>query len=451
MAIEPRGCVASYHRGEQSLTLWTSTQIPHLVRTLLPGMIGVPENKMRIVAPEVGGGFGSKLNLYAEEALCAHLAHALDAPVKWIESPPREHVVHDPRPRSDRRLRSRGQERRHAARDQGTDHRRHRRLPAAADAGDSTLTGPMLTGCYKFKAMRMDVIGVYTNKMSTDAYRGAGRPEATYTIERMIDIVANELRPGSGEAAADEFPETAEFPFTTASGLTYDSGNYQGALKRRSRLDGWNDAARQRARRAEEGRLFGIGVSTYVEICALGPLEGDGGRRLGMGLRPHRILRQGDGDHRRDAARPGTGNQLRANRRRSARHPDRGHRGAPRRHDVAHYGRDTYGSRATVLGGTAIVMCIDKIIAKARRARGPHPGSEAPIVMFEDGRFSERGKPLGWADLAPKPPTRRRTSRLDLSPASKLVVLRAGELHLPVRHPHRRRRNRSRDRARSGS
>ena len=115
MAMEPRGLVASYSRADQALTLWTSTQIPHLVRTLLPGMIGVPENRMRIVAPEVGGGFGSKLNLYVEEALCSHLSMRLNAPIKWIESAARERGRHHSRPRPDRRLRDRGQERRPAA------------------------------------------------------------------------------------------------------------------------------------------------------------------------------------------------------------------------------------------------------------------------------------------------------------------------------------------------
>src|SRR5438876_5341014 len=179
MAIEPRGCVACWHAGEGTLTLHTSTQIPHLVRTLLPAMIGIPENKIRVVAPEVGGGFGSKLNLYAEEALVSHLAMRLGAPVKWIESR-RENAAAT--------IHGRDQigEYEVAVKNDGT-------LLAIknntiADLGSylqlltpaiPTLTGLMLAGCYKFQALRMDVTGVYTNKMATDAYRGAGRPEAT--------------------------------------------------------------------------------------------------------------------------------------------------------------------------------------------------------------------------------------------------------------------------------
>src|SRR6266550_4229571 len=182
VAIEPRGCVASYHRGEQSLTLWTSTQIPHLVRTLLPGMIGVPENKIRIVAPEVGGGFGSKLNLYAEEAACSHLDIRLGAPIKSIETR---------RENASATIHGRVQigEYEVAVKKDGT--LLGIKSRSVADLGSylqlltpaiPTLTGLMLAGCYKCKAITIDVTGVYTNKMATDAYRGAGRPEATYVI-----------------------------------------------------------------------------------------------------------------------------------------------------------------------------------------------------------------------------------------------------------------------------
>src|ERR1041385_7498785 len=220
MAIEPRGCIASFHAGEGTLTLWTSTQIPHLVRTLLPGMIGVAENKMRIVAPEVGGGFGSKLNLYAEEALCSHLAMRLGAPVKWIESR-RENAsatIHGRDQIGDYEI---------AVKKDGTLLAIKSRT--VADLGFyfqlltpaiPTLTGLMLTGCYKCKAVRMDVVGVWTNKMATDAYRGAGRPEATYLIERVMDLVADELKLDPVKVRLKNFPKPTEFPFPTPTGLT---------------------------------------------------------------------------------------------------------------------------------------------------------------------------------------------------------------------------------------
>src|SRR5438093_6832351 len=267
MAIEPRGCVACWHAGEGTLTLHTSTQIPHLVRTLLPGMIGVPENKIRIVAPEVGGGFGSKLNLYAEEALCSHLAMRLGAPVKWIESR-RENAsatIHGRDQIGDYEV---------AIKNDGTV--LAIKSKTIADIGSylqlltpaiPTLTGLMLTGCYKIRAMRMDVTGVYTHKMSTDAYRGAGRPEATYVIERVMDLVARELGLDPIQVRLKNFIKPGEFPYATATGLTYDSGNYQRALKKAQENASWEKLLKQRDDARAAGKLFGIGVSTYVEIC----------------------------------------------------------------------------------------------------------------------------------------------------------------------------------------
>jgi carbon-monoxide dehydrogenase large subunit len=402
MAIEPRGCVASYHAGEQMLTLWSSTQVPHLVRTLLPGMINVPENRIRIVAPEVGGGFGSKLNLYVEEAMCSYLAMRLGAPVKWIEGR---------RENSAATIHGRDQIGSYevAVKNDGTLLAIKSRT--ISDLGSylqlltpaiPTLTGLMLTGCYKFKAMKMDVTGVYTNKMSTDAYRGAGRPEATYLIERMMDIVANELRLDPIHVRTQNFPRPDEFPFHTACGLDYDSGNYQAALAKAKQLAGWNDLLRERAEARKAGRLFGVGVSTYVEICALGPskamaaggwewgcvrIEFSGTVTVITGSTPH-----GQGQETSFA-------QIAADRLGMPMEDIVVLRGDT---SVAHYGRDTYGSRATVLGGTAIVMSIDKILAKTRVLAAHLLEASADEVKFADGRFSARGKSLGWSDLAPQ-------------------------------------------------
>ncbi|HXG48197.1 MAG TPA: xanthine dehydrogenase family protein molybdopterin-binding subunit [Methylomirabilota bacterium] len=400
MAIEPRGCVASWHAGEQSLTLWTSTQIPHLVRTLLPAMIGVPENKLRIVAPEVGGGFGSKLNLYAEEAIACHLAQRLGAPIKWIESR-RENAT------STIHGRDQVGEYEVAVKKDGTLLAIRSRTIADIGAYNQlltpaipTLTGSMLPGCYKLKALRMDIQGVYTNKMCTDAYRGAGRPEATYTIERLMDIVAAELGLDRVKLRLKNFPKPSEFPFGTASGLTYDSGNYQAALKKAQELAQWDKLLQQQAAARKAGRLFGIGLSTYVEICALGPskmmsaggwewgcvrIEMSGKVTVITGATPH-----GQGQETTFA-------QITADR-----------LGVPiedvvvLRGDtaVAHYGRDTYGSRATVIGGTAILMCIDKIIAKARQLAAHQLKAREKDVVFKDGRFFAKGRPKHALTLA---------------------------------------------------
>lgn len=404
MAIEPRGCMASWHAGEGSLTLWTSSQIPHLVRTLLPGMINVPENKMRIVAPEVGGGFGSKLNLYAEEAVCSHLAIKLGAPVKWIETR---------RENASATIHGRDQIAYYevAVKNDGT--LLGIKARTVADIGSylqlltpaiPTLTGLMLPGCYKLKALQVETTSVYTHKMATDAYRGAGRPEATYAIERLVDLVADELGLDPVKVRLKNFPKPSDFPFQTAAGLTYDSGNYQGSLRKAQKLAEWDKLLKKRDAARKAGRIFGVGLSTYVEICALGPskMMAAGGWEWGCvrieisgkvtvitGATPH-----GQGQETSFA-------QIAADK-----------LGVPiedivvMRGDtaVAHFGRDTYGSRATVVGGMAIVMSIDKVLARAQ-ALAAHLLKVSPKrIEFRAGKFLVKGSPkksLGWKDIAP--------------------------------------------------
>ena len=403
MPIEPRGVVASWNPGDAVVTLWSSTQIPHLVRTLLPGMIGIAENRLRIVAPEVGGGFGAKLNVYAEEALCAHLAMRLNAPVKWIESR-RENAastIHGRDQIGDYEV---------AVKNDGAILGIKARTIADLGAYNQlltpaipTLTGLMLTGCYRIPAVKIDIVGVYTNKMSTDAYRGAGRPEATYLIERLMDVVARELGIDRIEIRQKHFPAAGEFPFATPCGVTYDSGNYQLALTKAQQLAGWNQLMKDRAAARAAGRLFGVGVSTYVEICAMGPsasmpaggwewgcvrMEISGKVTVITGVSPH-----GQGQETSFA-------QIAADR-----------LGVPIEDvvvlhgdtNVAHYGRDTYGSRGTAVGGTAIVMCIDKIVGKAKTLAAHLFETTADHVEFAKGIFSAPGvtnREIAWAELA---------------------------------------------------
>jgi carbon-monoxide dehydrogenase large subunit len=402
MPIEPRGVVASYHAGEESLTIWSSTQVPHLVRTLLPDMLAIPENKLRIIAPEVGGGFGAKLNVYAEEALCGHLAMRLNAPVKWIESR-----------RDNAAVTTHGRDQVGEYEVAVTNDGRILGLKArsVADLGAylqlntpaiPTLTGLVLSGCYKIPAVRMDLTAVFTHKMATDAYRGAGRPEATYLIERLMDLIAGELGVDRLELRRRHFPSPDEFPFQTICGLTYDSGNYQAALIEAQQLAGWDALLAEQAEARRAGRLFGVGVSTYVEICAMGPSKAMsvggwewGSVRIDMsakvtvvtGATPH-----GQGQET-------SFTQIVADR-----------LGVPPKDivvlhgdtAVAHYGRDTYGSRATAVGGTAIVMCVDKIVAKGKVLAAHLLGVQPEAVRFADGRFSASGtdRTIDWKTLA---------------------------------------------------
>ncbi len=402
MPIEPRAVVAQYQPGEGTLTVWTATQVPHLLRTLLPGMINIPENKLRVVAPEVGGGFGAKLNVYAEEALCGHLAMRLGAPVKWIESR-RENAastIHGRDQIGDYEV---------AVKNDGTI--LGLRTHTIADLGSylqlltpavPTLTGLVISGCYRIPALKMDIVGVYTNKMATDAYRGAGRPEATYLIERLMDLVATELGLDRIDLRLKHFPAPTDFPFPNSSGLQYDSGNYQGALAKAQQLASWDELLAEREAARAAGRLFGIGVSTYVEICAMGPsaampaggwewgcvrLEISGKVTVITGVSPH-----GQGQETTFA-------QIVADR-----------LGVPIEDivilhgdtNVAHYGRDTYGSRGTAVGGSAIVMCIDKIVAKAKILAAHLIGTSADHVVFDHGKFRAAGfdREVGWGELA---------------------------------------------------
>ncbi len=219
IALETRGVLASYLPGEQQMTLWTSTQIPHLARTQIALMLDLAEHRLRLIAPEVGGGFGSKLNVYAEEALLGFISMEIHRPVKWIETR-RENIAATTHGRGqigDVEL---------AVKNDGTI--LGLRYNVFADLGAyhqlltpaiPTLTGLMLSGCYKIPAISMNCTGVFTNKMATDAYRGAGRPEATFVVERIIDIVAMELGLDPVEIRRKNFPKASEFPFSTATGL----------------------------------------------------------------------------------------------------------------------------------------------------------------------------------------------------------------------------------------
>jgi carbon-monoxide dehydrogenase large subunit len=403
MPIEPRGCVAAWQGGDESLTLWTSTQIPHLIRMLLPKLIGVPEHRIRIIAPEVGGGFGAKLNLYPEELLCCHLTRKLGVPVKWIESR-RENAattIHGRDQIGDYEV---------AVRKDGT--LLAIRSRTLADLGSylqmgtpaiPTLTGLMLPGCYKLRGVDIQVTGVHTNKMATDAYRGAGRPEATYTIERIMDIVAAELKLDPVEVRLLNFVKPDEFPFKSVAGVTYDSGNYAGALEKAQDLASWDKLMKERDAARREGRLSGVGLSTYVEICSFGPssMMSAGGWEWGS----VRIEMSGQVTVITGATPHGQGqetsfSQIAADRLGVDMSDIQVLRGDTA---IAPYGRDTYGSRATAIGGTAILMSVDKIVVKAKILAAHLLKSTPKQLEYKGGRFFVRGKSakaLTWKELA---------------------------------------------------
>jgi carbon-monoxide dehydrogenase large subunit len=388
VAMEPRGVLARYFPGEEELTLWSSTQIPHLMRTQVAIMLGIPENKLRVITPEVGGGFGSKLNVYAEEALLGWISMQLAKPVKWIESR-RENMaatIHGRGQIGDIEIGCMNDGRITGLRynvfaDLGA---YHQLLTPAVP----TLTGLMLTGCYKIPAAQINVTGVFTNKMSTDAYRGAGRPEATYMIERAMDLVAAELGMDVVEIRRRNFPKPDEFPFHTACGLDYDSGDYEAALDKALQMSDYAKLRVDQAQARAEGRIVGIGVSTYVEICAMGPsaalpaggwesatvrVEPTGKVTVLTGASPHG---QGQETSFAQIVADELGVDL---------------------HDVTvihgdtaivQYGIGTFGSRATAVGGTAVLIAAQKLKEKATKLAAHLLQTDAAQVAFNESRFT---------------------------------------------------------------
>src|SRR5438128_1063480 len=388
IAMEPRGVLARYFPGEGELTVWSSTQIPHLLRTQLALMIGIAENKLRVITPEVGGGFGSKLNVYPEEALLGWIAMQLGKPVKWIETR-RENMqatIHGRGQVGDIEI---------GCRNDGTV--TGLRYNVFADLGAyhqlltpaiPTLTGLMLSGAYKIPAIQINVTGCFTNKMATDAYRGAGRPEATYVVERAMDLVAAELGIDPAELRRKNFPKSDEFPFHTATGLDYDSGNYEAALDKALDLSGYQKLREEQKQARANGKLIGIGMSSYVEICALGPsqampaggwesatvrIEPTGKVTIMTGASPHG---QGQETSFAQIAADELGVDLNDV---TVIHGDTA---------IVQYGIGTFGSRATAVGGTAVLIAIQNLKEKAAKIAAHMLQADSSRLTFESGQYS---------------------------------------------------------------
>ena len=391
--VETRGVVARYFPGEDELTVWSSTQIPHLLRAMLALMLNFPEHRIRIIAPEVGGGFGCKLNVYREEGLLAHLAMKLKGTVKWIEGR-RENIQAT--------IHGRGQVGtvEAAVKNDGTilgvtydsllDTGAYHQL---LTPGMPPLTGLMISGSYKIPTLKFTSTGGFTNKVATDAYRGAGRPEATLVIERTMDLIARELDMDPLEVRRKNFAQPSDFPLSVATGLAYDSGNYQAALDRALEMVGYEDLRAEQKRLREEGRYMGIGFSTYVEICAMGPsaalpaggwesgtvrMDFTGKATVLTGVSPHgqgeettfaQIVSDDLGVPIEDVA---------------VLHGDTA---------VVPNGIGTFGSRGISVGGTAVYMATQKVKEKAEAIAANVLECSAEDLEFEDGKFSVKGVP----------------------------------------------------------
>jgi carbon-monoxide dehydrogenase large subunit len=370
-AIEPRAVFVTPVPATGEFTMWSTTQIPHIARVTLSGVCGIPEAKLRVIAPDVGGGFGSKLNVYAEEALALALARRLGRPVKWTEGRTEGYVatIHG---------RDVVQEIELAAAADGTITALRVRLTAAMGAylqlvtpGIPLLGAWIYGGCYGIEGYSLECTGVFTNTTPTDAYRGAGRPEATYAIERAVDALARKLGRDPAELRRQNF--ITEFPHTLASGLTIDSGDYGASLDVALEQSRYDDVrVEQRARRASGNpKRLGIGLSTYVEMCGLAPSAILGAIRYSAGgwdTATIRCLPTGSVQVITGTSPHGQGHetawsQIVADRlgydvdEIEVLHGDT---------SVSPLGMDTYGSRSLAVGGVALYYAAEKIAEKAK-------------------------------------------------------------------------------------
>lgn len=398
--MEPRSTVVD-PTGEQ-LTMWTATQVPHIVRLMLSMTLGLPESKVRIIAPDVGGGFGGKLQVTPEEVICVLAAQHTGKPCKFTET------------RSESLMaahhgRAQVQKLRLGARSDGTVTGLDVRLLADMGAylglvtpGVPILGAFMFNAIYKFDAYRFECTNVFTNRAWTDAYRGAGRPEATYAIERLMDDLAAELGMDPIELRRKNWIGNDEFPFTTISTLEYDSGNYEAATERAVELFGYDDlrAEQQRRRDAGDPVQLGIGVSTYTEMCGLAPSRVLGSLSYGAGGWEHaqvRVLPTGNVEVVTGSSPHGQGHETAWSQIVADRlgvpfdnveilHSDT---------QVSQKGLDTYGSRSLTVGGMAVVAAADKVIERAKTVAAHMLEADRDDIEFSAGTFSVRGTDKG--------------------------------------------------------
>ncbi|MFF0011072.1 xanthine dehydrogenase family protein molybdopterin-binding subunit [Streptomyces sp. NPDC005374] len=399
-AMEPRAVVVTPIAASDEYTVHSSTQIPHILRVMLAVVTGIPEHKLRVVAPDVGGGFGSKLQVYGEEAITLAVARRLGRPVKWTES------------------RSEGYLATHHGRGMIQDveiaaNRDGRLLGLKADLlvdmgaylmlvtpGIPILGAFMYPGIYKMDSYELNVTGVFTTRTPTDAYRGAGRPEATYAIERIMDDLAVELALDPVELRRRNWIRHEEFPYTTVAGLTYDSGNYEAATDRALALFDYDKLRAEQADRNQRGDTvrLGIGVSTYTEMCGLAPSRVLRDLRYAAGgweAASVRMLPTGKVEVVTGTSPHGQGHATSWSQIAAdvlgvpfddvqVVHGDT--RAAPQ-------GMDTYGSRSLVVGGTAVHHAATKVVDKARKVAAHLLEASEGDLEFTDGVFSVKGSP----------------------------------------------------------
>ena len=394
--IEPRGVVADFRGASDEVTLWTSSQVAHFVRTFVGVICGTGESRTRVIAPDVGGGFGSKLNCYAEEFAAVQASKLTGRPVKWIET--RSEAM--------------------TATTHGRDMLQEAEIGASRDGRIGAirleawqncgaylqLLTPsiahlclfMVPGAYDVQPVSITIHEVFTNTTPTDAYRGAGRPEATHMIERIVDVLADELEIDPAELRRRNF--ITEFPYTSATGLSYDSGNYEGTLRRALELADRDGFESRKAESRARGNRRGLGLSTYVEICGLAPsavTKAIGVGAPGWGSATVRMHPTGSATVITGASAHGQGHDTTWSQIVETQlgvpfdqveiiHGDTGQ---------SPYGLGTYGSRSLAVDGTALYKTIEKVRDKARQIAAHMLECSADDLEWADGGWQVKGSP----------------------------------------------------------
>jgi carbon-monoxide dehydrogenase large subunit len=399
-AIEPRACVASWNPATQDLTLWVTSQNPHVHRLIMGAFVlGIPEHKFRVISPDVGGGFGSKIFVYPEEVAVCWASKTLGRPVKWTAER-RESFLTD---------------------SQGRDHVSDAEIAVSADGRilglrvhtlanlganlslfapviPTYLYGTLLSGQYTTPAIHVTVTGVFTNTVPVDAVRGAGRPEATFVVERMMDLAAAELGMDPAEIRRRNMVQPNQFPFQTAVALQYDSGNYEVVLDRALDKVGYPGMRAEQKRLRAEGRYIGIGLASYIEACGLAPskIVGALGAQAGLyesgqvRVHPTGKVTVFTGCHSHGQGHETTYAQIVAQ-----------ELGVPLDDvEIVHgdtatiaFGMGTYGSRSGPVGGSAIFLSAQKIKNKAIKIAAHLLEAAEQDIVAENGRFEVRGSP----------------------------------------------------------
>ncbi|ARQ01185.1 xanthine dehydrogenase family protein molybdopterin-binding subunit [Pseudorhodoplanes sinuspersici] len=406
-AIEPRAAIAEYDAGAEHFTLWTTSQNPHVARLVISAFVGVaPEHKLRVIAPDVGGGFGSKIFIYPEEVVCLWASKKTGRPVKWTadrseafvtDAHGRDHVTHA---------------------ELGFDENNKivgMRVKTIANLGaymstfssavPTYLYATLLSGQYAIPSIYCEVDSVYTNTVPVDAYRGAGRPEATFVVERLIEVSARELGVDPAELRKKNFVKT--FPYQTVVASLYDAGDYDASLSRAMEIHDAKGFAKRKRESAKKGKLRGIGYSNYIEACGIAPSAVVGSLGAGVGLwesaevrvNPTGTVEILTGCHAHGQGHETTFAQLVSDRlgipidQVSIVHGDT---------DKVQFGMGTYGSRSGAVGMSAIVKALDKVEAKAKKIAAHLLEAAEGDIEFKDGKFTVAGtdKAIGFGDLA---------------------------------------------------